>query len=365
MNRRHFLTAAGIVPVVSAFPGLAIAQARSFAPAVGPWRSFEVTTRIEIIGAGPDTRAWVPVPNIDSDWQQSQPARWSGNASSVVAYDAPGSDARMIYAQWSEAEAAPTLEVVSIVKTRDRVEDWKGAASSRLQPSQLQASLKPTALIPTDGIVRDTAQSAVRGKQSDVDKVRALYDWVVENTYREPSVRGCGVGDIKAMLETRNMGGKCADLNALFVGLCRSVGVPARDLYGIRVAKSKFPYKELGAGSADITKAQHCRADVWLQAHGWVAVDPADVAKVMRQETSDWIKSAKHEVVAPVYEGLFGNWEGNWMAYNSAHDVALPGSKAAALPFLMYPQAEVKGERVDSYDPETFKYTIKVRELTS
>src|SRR5262249_15450398 len=149
------------------------------------------------------------------------------------------------------------------------------------------------------------------------------------------------------------------------VGLCRSVGIPARDLYGIRVAKSKFPYKELGAGSADITKAQHCRADVWLQSHGWVATDPADVAKVMRQGTPDWIKSARHEVVAPVYEGLFGNWEGNWMAYNTAHDVALPGSKAAALPFLMYPQAEVRGERIDSYDPETFKYTITVREVAA
>ena len=96
---------------------------------------------------------------------------------------------------------------------------------------------------------------------------------------------------------------------------------------------------------------------------GWAAVDPADVAKVMRQETPEWIKSAKNEVIVPVYDGLFGNWEGNWMAYNTAHDVALPGSKAAILPFLMYPQAEVKGERVDTYDPETFKYSITAREV--
>ena len=363
MNRRHFLTTAGIVPVVTAFPGLAYAQSRAFAPTLGPWRTFEVVTKVEIIGAGPDTRAWVPVPNVNTDWQQSSPSEWSGNASSVSVVNDPASDARMVYAQWSQGEGAPRLEVVSKVRTRDRVVDWKSVSSA--PGSGLDASLKPTKLIPTDGIVRETAQSAVKGKTTDVDKVRALYDWVVANTYREPSVRGCGVGDIKAMLETKNLGGKCADLNALFVGLCRSVGVPARDLYGVRIAKSKFPYKELGAGSADITKAQHCRADVWLQAYGWVATDPADVAKVMRQETPDWIKTAKHEVVAPVYEGLFGNWEGNWMAYNTAHDVALPGSKAAALPFLMYPQAEVKGERIDAYDPETFKYTITVREMAA
>ena len=363
MNRRHFLTAAGIVPVISALPNFASAQNRSFAPALGPWRTFEVTTKVEIINAGPDTRVWVPVPSVDSDWQQSQDPQWSGNASSVVMHADRGSDARMVYAHWSQGEGPRQLEVVSKIKTRDRITDW--SSPSKASPVDLAASLKPTSYIPIDGIVRETAQAAIGGKTTDVDKARALYDWVVTNTYREPTVRGCGVGDIKAMLETRNLGGKCADLNALYVGLCRSVGLPARDLYGIRVAKSKFAYKELGAGSPDITKAQHCRADVWLQAYGWVAVDPADVAKVMRQETPEWIKSAKHEVVAPVYDGLFGKWEGNWIAYNTGHDVALPGSKSAALAFLMYPQAEAKGERIDSYDPENFKYSITAREIVS
>jgi len=358
MNRRDFLAAATLLPMA---PRLALAQARTFSPAVGPWRTFEVVTKLEIIGSGPGTRAWIPVPDVTSGWQQSLASDWRGNASTVVAYTAPAGDARMIYAQWAADEGAPTLEVTSKVRTKDRVIDWKPVSTQA--PADLEKSLRPTALIPTDGIVRTTAQSATRGRASDVDKVRAIYEWVVDNTYREPTVRGCGVGDIKAMLETKNMGGKCADLNALFVGLCRSVGIPARDLYGVRVARSKFPYKELGAGSPDITKAQHCRAEVWLQAYGWVAVDPADVAKVMRQETAEWIKSTRNDIVSPVFEGLFGNWEGNWVAFNTAHDVALPGSMAAVLPFLMYPQAEIKGERVDSYDPETFKYTITAKEL--
>ena len=50
--------------------------------------------------------------------------------------------------------------------------------------------------------------------------------WVVESTFRDPKTRGCGLGDIKTMLETNNLGGKCADLNAMFVGLCRAVGIP-------------------------------------------------------------------------------------------------------------------------------------------
>ena len=65
--------------------------------------------------------------------------------------------------------------------------------------------------MPTDGIVRQTALAATRGASTDIDKARALYDWVVQNAWREPQVRGCGEGDIKTMLETGNLGGKCAD----------------------------------------------------------------------------------------------------------------------------------------------------------
>jgi hypothetical protein len=60
---------------------------------------------------------------------------------------------------------------------------------------------------------------------------------------------------------------------------------------------------------------------------------------------------------------LFGSWEMNWMAYNFAHDVALPGSTGAPVGFLMYPQAERRGVRIDSLDPDNFKYTITSKEI--
>ena len=61
---------------------------------------------------------------------------------------------------------------------------------------------------------------------------------------------------------------------------------------------------------------------------------------------------------------LFGAWEGNWLAYNFAHDVALPGAKAP-VDFLMYPQAETAAGRLDCLDPDTFRYSITARELTA
>jgi hypothetical protein len=92
-------------------------------------------------------------------------------------------------------------------------------------------------------------------------------------------------------------------------------------------------------------------------------MDPADVTKVMRQETSVWIKDAGHPLVTPVRKALFGSWEGNWMGYNSASDVKLPGAKQGKLGFFMYPQAETGGAARDPYDPDAFSYQITAREI--
>ena len=54
----------------------------------------------------------------------------------------------------------------------------------------------------------------------------------------------------------------------------------------------------------------------------------------------------------------------NWIAYNIAHDVALPGSTRQPLGYFMYPQAETADGPLDSLDPDHFTYTITVDEVT-
>ena len=115
--------------------------------------------------------------------------------------------------------------------------------------------------------------------------------------------------------------------------------------------------QESGHGSAVITKAQHCRSEVYLAGFGWVPVDAADVRKVVLEEPPTNLAIDDPKVVA-ARKALFGSWETNWLAYNFAHDVALPGSRGPKLGFLMYPQAETAGMRLDCLDPDNFKYTI-------
>jgi transglutaminase-like putative cysteine protease len=347
-------------------PGVIVparADQKPFAPGPGTWRSYEMTTRIEILWPEGVTLVWLPVPALSNDYQQVLDNRWSGNARTAQLLTEAKYGAAMLYAEFPKDQKDPVVELVSRFRTQDRAVDWSRKTPGRQDAAALVLWTQPTELMPTDGIVRDTAMQITRGAAGDVEKTRAVYEWVVANAYREPKVRGCGIGDVRTMLETRNFGGKCADINALFVALLRSAGVPARDIYGIRVAPSVFGYKALGANSPNVTRAQHCRAEVYLRDHGWVAMDPADVAKVAREETSEWLK-VDHPTVQPVRARLFGSWEGNWIGYNMAHDVALPhGTVKSKLGFLMYPQAETEAGRLDSLDPENFKYTLTAREL--
>ena len=363
MNRRDMLKAGLAAGALGLAPRLASAQAATYAPVPKGWRTYVLTTRVEPTAGA--NMAWIPLPTFEApDWQRPGTVTWTGNARVAERVRDPKYGAEMLRVEWSGDQQSPVIEVVAQVQAQNRsVVPGKGNAAP-LGDAERKLNLMPTAFLPTDGLVKETAEEIVRGKQGDVAKARAIYDWVVENTFRNAKTLGCGVGDITTMIRTGNLNGKCADLNALYVGLARSVGLPARDVYGIRVMPSEFGFKALGAGSELVSKAQHCRAEVWLTGSGWTPVDPADVRKVVLEEPPANLAMTDPKVVA-ARRALFGSWEGNWLAYNVAHDVKLPGSKEDPIAFFMYPQAENRAGFLDSLDPDKFKYRITARELTA
>ncbi|HYK87935.1 MAG TPA: transglutaminase-like domain-containing protein, partial [Acidobacteriota bacterium] len=282
MKRRDFLRHTGTMCA-----GLAFAKAVPlFADTPeADWRTFEVTTRVEVLKPSGAAHIWLPTALIRNTPFQKTLANTfradGGTASLIVGKE----DSLGIVAATYPENAKPVLTLTSRVSLKNYTADLsapnRGARASR---EELDHYLRPSKYVPTDGIVKETADKATKGATTDLDKARAVYEWVVDNTFRDPKVRGCGRGDIRFMLESGDLGGKCADLNALYVGLARAAGLPARHLYGLRIAKSDFGYKSLGVATDRATKGQHCRAEVYLSQYGWVPVDPADVRKVVLEE---------------------------------------------------------------------------------
>lgn len=363
MNRREFLTYAS-----GAAAGTALSRVdQAFAqdPAPTGWRTFEVTTRTEVLKPSGPTRIWLPAALLgETPFQKTLANDFKAEEGKARLVEGKADALGIVVAEFP-AGVKPAVTLTSRIATKNYTVDLsKPSKPVKENRTELEYFLRPTKQLPTDGIVKTTADKITAGSKRDVEKARAIYEWIVVNTFRNPKTRGCGVGDIRYMLETRDLGGKCADLNALYVGLARAAGLPARDVYGIRVAKSELGYKSLGPSTLNITKAQHCRAEVYLHEYGWVPVDPADVRKVVLEEPpgnrpldDDMVKAARSR--------LFGAWEMNWVAYNFAHDVLLPGSTGGPIGFLMYPQAETEEGRLDPLDPDSFKYEIEARETSS
>src|SRR5262245_4085608 len=267
MNRRDFLitTGAGVVRLALS------ARARSLAQsATAPrWRTFEVTTRVEVLQASSTTRVWLPTPLAVAPYQQTAGDTYHAVGGRTMMIETSANEPDILAAVWEDGNPA-VLTLASRVTTRDHAVDL--TVPSVPPPRDLSAFahfLRPTKLIPTDGIVKKTADAITRGAGTDLERARAIYDWIVDNTFRDPKTIGCGTGDIRFMLESNSLGGKCADINALFVGLARAAGLPARDVYGLRVAPATA-FRSLGLPSANATRAQHCRAEVYLTGFGWV-----------------------------------------------------------------------------------------------
>ena len=355
LNRRRFLSTAATATVAATWltTGSSV-RAESAAPSSG-WRIFDVTTKVDLNKADGPAKLWLPTAQTAGSYQKAEAPTWIANGADVQMMKGPASGADILAVNWDAQAQDRVITLTQRVMTRNRTADEPVAAAGE---AELAHELRSTPSQPTDGIVKATAMGIVEGRDRPEEKARAIYDWVIENTFRDANIAGCGVGNVKDMLESGYFGGKCADINSLYTALARAAGLPARDVFGIRVADSA-DFKSIGR-SGDITKAQHCRAEVHLEGRGWIAVDPADVRKVVLEEKL----SLDNDAVRAYREKAFGNWEMNWVGYNSARDLILPGSDLGQ-GFFMYPAAITSRGELDCLNPQTFAYAITSREVTA
>lgn len=211
--------------------------------------------------------------------------------------------------------------------------------------AEVKEYLKPSSTVPVDGKVKELAEKITNGKKTDLEKTRAIYDWIIANMNRDDDVIGCGLGEVETLLGTKE--GKCTDIHSVFVALNRAVGIPAREMFGVRLGKD--------AGATDVTKAQHCWTQFYLKGTGWVYADPADVLKAVLK--NKWTKDQKE--TKDLQEYYFGNIDPIRVEVAQGRDLKLtPAQAGEPLNNFGYPYGEVDGQKLDFYKPDTFKYTL-------
>ena len=295
---------------------------------------------------GKEARLWIPYPLSDAD-QLISNISISGNfAESAVLSDQKYSTP-MLYARWDESADSRKLALTFSATRREVIKKNFPEREGAWEPADYALYLEPTRLGPIDGVVKQLADQIVGDNTTVYAKAKAIYDWICENMYRDPGTNGCGEGNVCLLLQAP--GGKCTDIHSVFVALCRAVGVPAREIFGIRLGKKDVE---------DITKWQHCWAEFFLPGYGWVPVDPADVRKMMLTQNLELGDPRTKE-----YRAYFwGGWDAYRVKLATGRDLVLnPAQVGEPLNTFGYPYAEIGGEPIDWLKPEKFKYMVTYR----
>lgn len=294
--------------------------------------SIEVT--VDAPADNKDTKLWVPLPVTDK-FQTIEDVKVEGNFAHQGVYKEKKTGNTMVFADWSTEPAEQRrLSLTFKVTTHKRVNRDFVDNGSPL-PSNVKPFLKDEALVPTGGRVKKISDGVVAGKVKTSEKARAVYDWVVDNTCRDPSVQGCGVGDVEQTLDKKS--GKCTDISSVFVAVARASGVPAREVFGIRLGKED--------GVSDMTKGHHCWTEYYVPGAGWVPADPADVRKAILEK-----KLENDPAEAGKYREYFFNAVDPYriaVATGGRGYYLNPPQKGGPLNYFMYPYAEIDGKAVE------------------
>ncbi|MBI5213239.1 MAG: transglutaminase domain-containing protein [Nitrospirae bacterium] len=295
-------------------------------------RKVQITVQVNLNAPADakNSKIWIPYPVSDKN-QDITDISINGNSTKTAVSRESAYGDNMLYAEWKDALKEKTLTYTFTIIRKEAATKNFPKKELPFSKDEFKEYLMPTSQVPTDGKVKEYADKITKGKKTNLAKARAIYDWVVDNMHRDPNVRGCGLGEVETLLETK--GGKCGDIHSVFIALARAAGVPARDVWGIRIPKGK---------EGDMTKAQHCWAEFYLPGYGWVVVDPADVRKdILEQKLT--IEQAK-----PIREYFFGAVDESRIAFGRGRDLVLnPPQKGGPLIYFMYPYAEADGKTLN------------------
>lgn len=312
-------------------------------------RSGIVTLDVDLSSQDIDKEAklWIPYPVTDRH-QIVSDIKVSGDFASSGVYTDATYGTPILYAQWPSTAKSRKLSFSFAVDRQEIRQTNLPTKEPHWNRADYGEYLKPTSLGPIDGEVKKLADSITKGKTTVLEKARAIYDWCCSNMYRDPNTMGCGKGNVCDLLQ--KPGGKCTDISSVYIALCRAAGVPAREVFSVRLGKK---------AEEDITTYQHCWAEFFLPGYGWVTADPADVRKAMLVEKL----KLKDQKAKEYREYFWGGIDASRVVLAVGRDVILnPPQSGAPLNTFGYPYAEVGGKVIDFYQPKSFVYKYGFKE---
>jgi len=166
--------------------------------------------------------------------------------------------------------------------------------------------------VPNDPVVDPLVAQLIRDKDTEYDKVRAIYDYFSRGrgfSYSLTTASGTSGSDIATFLETKT--GFCQQYAAALAWMVRVAGIPARVAFGFTRGGDRE-----GNTWTLTNRNAHAWTEVYFAGYGWVPFDATPAAGVIGAARSDWAPDTDRP--APVA--------------SSSSNAAVPGSDSSTAP---------------------------------
>jgi transglutaminase-like putative cysteine protease len=192
-----------------------------------------------------------------------------------------------------------------------------GAHPDKVPQLKLARYLEPDRLVPTTGLPAQLAVEQTKSATTQLEKARAIYDYVFTTMRYDKSGTGWGHGDTLWACDSKR--GNCTDFHSVFMSMARSQKIPARFEIGFPLPADKH--------TAEIP-GYHCWAEFYVDQMGWVPIDISEAWK--HQEKRDY---------------FFGAHDVNRVQFSMGRDLKLsPAQAGPPLNYFIYPYVEVDGK---------------------
>lgn len=337
MRLKLFLKKFFVLPAAMIFIASHPGSSEPFFPQAN---QFSFTYQVRVSGIPKDSKdlkIWVPLAQSDDyqkilDLKVKSPYPYQifeetqyGNKILYLSFDKP-TDENL------EFEIQYDVTVQGAKRTYEDLEKM-GLSHERVDEARekMQMYLSSQKLLVITDKIRAIASQVTKEKATDLEKAKAIYDYVISYMKYDKTGEGWGKGSTLHACEVGK--GNCTDFHSLFIAIARASGIPARFKIGAQIPVNQ----------AEGAIGYHCWAEFYLSSAGWVPVDTSEA----------W----KHPELRDFY---FGSHDPGKFYISLGRDIELnPAQKGEPINIFLQPYIEVNGTPFDSVQSQ-FYFKSKV-----
>ncbi|MEV6490892.1 DUF3488 and transglutaminase-like domain-containing protein [Actinoplanes sp. NPDC051633] len=161
---------------------------------------------------------------------------------------------------------------------------YSAEALRQADPLSEGSPLRPQIDVPRDKFVDDLVKELTKGKTTEYDKVRAIYNYFSADNQFKYSLQtstGTSGSEIASFLQAKV--GFCQQYAAAMAWMTRAAGIPARVAFGFTRGADRE-----GNTWTVTNRNAHAWTEVYFEGYGWVPFDATPAANVTGSTRSDW-----------------------------------------------------------------------------